>query len=374
MSEKASQATQNKQTQSGNVKGNQTDEVLFDRRGPRGRLGVVTLNRPRKLNTLSHAMIRAIAATLANWEDDPEVEQILLTGAGERGLCAGGDIVEIRDDLLASSGTGGTGGEKAAAFFTDEYRLDASTAELRTPYIALMDGFTFGGGVGLSAHSRGYRVVTERSQIAMPETAIGFVPDVGGTWLLGQMPGEIGLHAGLTGARLTAGDALAMGFADHYLPSAQLPEFVSRLEDEPVDALLTDLTHPAPDSPLLKEREWIDEAYGAATVPEILARLEELAPAHPAAAEAAKAMHASSPTSLAATLEVIRRNRKAANLREAIELEYAVGMQLCVAADFLEGVRAQVVDKDRNPQWQPFEQSRVDALFDPEFAQMLNWG
>lgn len=342
-------------------------QVLFERRGPGGRLGVITLNRPRQLNSLSHAMIRQIAAQLADWDADPEIAQILLIGAGERGLCAGGDIIEIRTDVLE------TGGHNAAAFFADEYRLDVATSELRKPYIALMDGYTFGGGVGLSAHSRGYRVVTERTQIAMPETAIGFIPDVGGTWLLGRMPGQTGLHAGLTGARLSAGDAIATGFADHFLPSERIPEFVSRLAEEPVSVLLPELAQPAPESALLQERAWLDEAYAAATVPEILARLEELAPTHPTAAEAAKAIRASAPTSLAATLEIIRRNRQAQHLREAIELEYRVGMQLCVAPDFLEGVRAQVIDKDRNPQWQAVDEDEVAGLFAPGSGPMLNW-
>ncbi|MDJ1371977.1 enoyl-CoA hydratase/isomerase family protein [Gulosibacter molinativorax] len=348
-------------------------QVLFERRGPAGQLGVITLNRPRQLNSLSHAMIREITSQLAAWEKTPEVKQYLLIGAGERGLCAGGDILEIRADVL------GTGGEDAAEFFANEYRLDAATGDLAKPYVAIMDGYTFGGGVGLSAHSKGRRVVTERSQIAMPETAIGFVPDVGGTYLLANMPGETGIHAGLTGARLDAGDAIATGFADHFVSSERLAELVARLESEAADALLAELSQPAPESPLLREREWIDEVYAAETPAEILSRLDARAVSRPAAAAAAKAIRASSPTAIAVTLEVIRSNRTAADLRSAIDLEYRAGMRLCVAHDFLEGVRAQVLDKDRNPQWQPatldeVDRADVDAFLSPVEAKTVNWG
>lgn len=317
-------------------------------------------------------MIREITNQLARWCDDPEVEQFLLVGAGERGLCAGGDILEIRADVLA------TGGKVAAEFFASEYRLDAATGDLEKPYVAIMDGYTFGGGVGISAHSRGRRVVTERSRIAMPETAIGFLPDVGGTYLLANMPGETGIHAGLTGARLDAGDAIAAGFADHFVPSQALPELFGRLETESADAVLADLSAPAPDSTMLGERSWIDEAYSAATPLEILDRLDEFAGVHPGAAEAAKAIRASSPTSIAATLEAIRRNRKASDVRTAIDIEYLVGMRLGVGPDFLEGVRAQVLDKDRNPQWLPrnlagVSRDAVEALFDRNGGHVVDW-
>ncbi|MGO1543486.1 MAG: enoyl-CoA hydratase/isomerase family protein [Gulosibacter sp.] len=348
-------------------------QVLFERRGPRGQLGVITLNRPRQLNALSYAMIREITSQLAAWRQDDTVAQILLVGAGDRGLCAGGDILEIREDVLA------TGGKVAAEFFASEYRLDAATGDLDKPYIAIMDGYTFGGGVGISAHSRGRRVVTERSRIAMPETAIGFSPDVGGTYLLARMPGETGIHAGLTGAHLDAADAIAAGFADHYVPADSLGELVSRLEVEEADAVLADLARPAPESELLAQRAWIDQAYAASTPLEILARLDEFAEEFSAAADAAKAIRASSPTAITAALEVIRRNRNAAHLREAIDLEYLVGMRLGTGHDFLEGVRAQVVDKDRMPKWQPAAladvlPSEIEQLFALEGGHVIDWG
>lgn len=351
---------------------NLSGQVLFDRRGPGGRLGVITLNRPRQLNSLSYAMIREISAQLVEWEHDANVEQYVLLGAGERGLCAGGDILEIRADVLE------TGGRISAQFFADEYRLDAATGDLKKPYVALMDGYTFGGGVGISAHSKGYRVVTERTAIAMPETAIGFIPDVGGTYLLANMPGETGVHAGLSGARLDAGDAIATGFADHYIPSEKLSVLAARLETEGAEAVLQSLADSAPESTLLEQRAWIDEAYAAETPLEILDRLDALASTQPAAADAAKAIRASSPLAIAATLEIIRRNRGAADVRAAIDLEYRVGMRLCGRHDFLEGVRAQVLDKDRNPQWQP-ESLReiavkdVEALFASEGSHVVDW-
>lgn len=347
-------------------------QVLFERRGTGGRLGVITLNRPEQLNALSFAMIREISDQLANWQEDPGVEQVVLLGAGHRGLCAGGDVLEIRSDVL------GTGGEIAAQFFASEYRLDAATADLKKPYIAIMDGFTFGGGVGLSAHSRGWRVVTERTQIAMPETAIGFVPDVGGSYLLANMPGELGVHMGLTGARIDAADALATGFADHFVPTDSLPELLTRLETEHVDAVLADLSQTAAESVILKQRGWIDHAYAGETPAEILHRLDVFAEENPAAADAATAIRASSPTAISATLEVIRRNRNAGSLRAAIDLEYRVGMRLALGYDFLEGVRAQVLDKDRAPKWQPGRLADIDAavitaLLDDESAQVVDW-
>ncbi len=186
-----------------------------------GRAGFVTLNRPRALNALTHAMVLAVDEALTAWEHDPAVETVVIDGAGERGLCAGGDIRAIHDDARA-------GGTASAAFWRDEYRLNARIARYPKPYVALMDGIVMGGGVGISAHGS-HRVVTERSRVAMPETGIGFVPDVGGTYLLGRAPGELGTHLALTGTPVGAADAILAGLADRYVPAAGLPALADDL-------------------------------------------------------------------------------------------------------------------------------------------------
>ncbi|MBM4569359.1 enoyl-CoA hydratase/isomerase family protein, partial [Rhodococcus hoagii] len=193
-------------------------EVLVERVGALGR---ITLNRPKAINALNHAMVRSMAAALLEWADDDAVDAVLLTGAGERGLCAGGDIVSIYHDAR-------DGGSGSKDFWRDEYVLNAAIARYRKPYVAIMDGIVMGGGVGVSAHGN-VRVVTERSTIGMPEVGIGFVPDVGGTYLLSRAPGELGTHVALTTARMSAGDAIACGFADHFVPSDRVGEFEQAL-------------------------------------------------------------------------------------------------------------------------------------------------
>ncbi len=239
-----------------------TDDVLFERRG---RLGVVTLNRPKAVNALTAGMASAMLEQLTRWADDDAVQAVLVRGAGDRGLCAGGDIVAIYRDMLA-------GGDATADFWADEYRLNALIDAYPKPYVALMDGLVLGGGVGISAHGS-VRIVTERTRTGMPETTIGFVPDVGGTLLLSRSPGESGTHAALTGAHLSGADALFLGLADHFVPSDRLAELAVALETEPVESAVGRFTEPAPASTLEQQREWIDECYAADDAEEIVRRL-----------------------------------------------------------------------------------------------------
>jgi enoyl-CoA hydratase len=322
------------------------DEVLFDRRG---HLGVITLNRPRAVNALTAGMVAAMLERLAAWENDDGVAAVLVQGAGERGLCAGGDIVAIYRDIL-------TGGEETAHFWEAEYRLNSLISRYPKPYVALMDGLVLGGGVGISAHGS-VRIVTERTRTGMPETTIGFVPDVGGTLLLARAPGETGTHAALTGAHLSAADALFLGLADHFVPSGRLPELAGELESEAAEAAVGRYTDDPPASALEAQRDWIDDCYAADDAEEILRRLRA---AGPEAAEAAEIIESKSPTAVKVTLESLRRARQL-GLDEALVQEYRVGVRCLAGPDFREGIRAQVVDKDRNPQWQPPTLSEVHA-------------
>ncbi|WP_030297660.1 enoyl-CoA hydratase/isomerase family protein [Streptomyces katrae] len=308
-----------------------------------GRTGLITLNRPRALNALTHPMVLRIDAALRAWEQDPGVDQVLIRGAGERGLCAGGDIRAIHDDAKAKTSA-------SADFWRDEYRLNARIARYPKPYVALMDGIVMGGGVGVSAHGS-VRVVTERSRVAMPETGIGFVPDVGGTYLLGRAPGLLGTHLALTGTAVGAADALLCGLADHFVPAGRLPELTRALSGSPAAEVLPQFSgNPAPGE-LADRRDWIDRCYAADTVEEIVERL--LTEGDPAAKEAAETLLAKSPTSLKVTLAAVRRARALGPLEQVLVQEYRVSCNALRASDLVEGIRAQVVDKDRNPRWSP---------------------
>ncbi|MEG3627874.1 enoyl-CoA hydratase/isomerase family protein [Streptomyces poriticola] len=309
-----------------------------------GRAGHLVLNRPKALNALTHPMVRRIDEALTAWEHDPAVETVVLTGAGERGLCAGGDIRTIHDDTRDGDGTA------SAAFWRDEYHLNARIARYPKPYVAVMDGIVMGGGVGVSAHGS-VRIVTERSRIAMPETGIGFVPDVGGTYLLALAPGELGTHLALTGTQAGAGDALLCGLADHHVPSAVLGELVADLARLPVRDVLARHVQPPPPGELAGRREWIDACYAADTVEEIVQRL--LAHGDPAAKEAAETLLAKSPTALKVTLAALRRARRLGPLERVLDQEYRVSCATLTTPDLVEGIRAQVIDKDRSPRWSP---------------------
>ena len=319
-------------------------EVLFERRG---RLGVVTLNRPRAVNALTAGMASAMLEQLTLWADDDAVAAVLVRGAGDRGLCAGGDIVAIYRDML-------DGGDATADFWAEEYRLNLLISEYPKPYVALMDGLVLGGGVGISAHGS-VRIVTERTRMGMPETTIGFVPDVGGTLLLSRSPGETGTHAALTGAHLSGADALFLGLADHFVPSASLAELEAALEAEPADAAVARFVEEAPGSVLAAQREWIDACYSSDDAEEILRRLRA---AGGEAADAADTIAGKSPTAVKVALASLRR-AKNLSLEEALEQEYRVGLRFLAGPDFREGIRAQVVDKDRDPHWQPASLAEV---------------
>ncbi|MGW9413602.1 enoyl-CoA hydratase/isomerase family protein [Arthrobacter cupressi] len=343
-------------------------EVLFEQRG---RLGVATLNRPKAVNALNHGMVLALLDQLRAWAEDDSVAAVLVRGAGERGLCAGGDIVAIYGDML-------DGGHATADFWRDEYRLNELISRYPKPYVAFMDGLVLGGGVGVSAHGS-HRIVTERTRTGMPETTIGFVPDVGGTLLLSRSPGETGTHAALTGAHLSGADAVYLGLADSFVPFGELPALAAALEKAVLEGSTPDdaverFAHVPPASVLAGQRDWIDAAYSSDDAEEIVRRLRA---AGGEAADAADTIGSKSPTSVKVTLESLRRVR-GRSLEEALAQEFRVGVHCLAAPDFREGIRAQVVDKDRNPQWKPatlagVDRAAVERYFEPLDGQELTF-
>ena len=323
------------------------EDLIVERIGSLARL---RLNRPAAINALTHGMVRAMSAALDDIESDPGVAAILLTGEGDRGLCAGGDIRSLYEAPRVTDGP-------SMAFWRDEYQLDARIARSPRPFVAVMDGLVMGGGIGVSAHAS-FRVVTERSKIALPECGIGFVPDVGATWLLPRAPGELGAWMGLTGRMLGAADAILLGFADHFVPLADLDRLVQALADLPpvgghggVAACLAALAKPTDAAPLAAQQDLIDRCFRFDRVEDILDALAA-EPGDFAAATLAD-IRAKSPTALKLALRLNRLGRKVGRLEDALELEYAAARALVVGHDFYEGIRAAIIDKDRAPKWQP---------------------
>ncbi len=318
----------------------ENNDVLTQRTG---HLGHLILNRPQAMNALNAAMITLLANALDEWETDDAVATVLITGAGGRGLCAGGDVVSIYHDALS-------GGQGTEAFWRAEYQLNARIKRYSKPIVVLMDGVVLGGGVGISAHAS-HRIVTERSRVGMPETAIGFVPDVGGTFLLARAPGQLGTHAALTGTMLSGADAITMGLASHFVDSAALPALVAELSERHAGAVVARWGQAAPESELVTQRWWIDEAYAPDDAETILERLARVG--DPAADAAAKTIAGRSPTAVAVTLAALRRARVLPSLEDGLNQDFRVSLRALNWPDFTEGIRAQLVDKDRNPVWSP---------------------
>lgn len=329
-------------------------DVLVEKTGVLGR---IRLNRPKAINALTLEMIRAIQAALTQFEADDTVSAVLITGEGERGLCAGGDIRALYDHGRDGSGFGET-------FFREEYRLNAHIAAYTKPYIAIMDGITMGGGVGVSAHGA-VRIVTERTRMAMPETGIGFFPDVGGTWLLSRAPGEIGTFIGLTGDGIGGRDALYAGFADFLVNSENLPALIENLSILPAQADVEAVRSVVSGSslevtpPLAAHRTDIDISFGFDTAEEIIAALQDLGTEF--ATKTLGVLAQKSPTSVKVTLRLLRLARRDKTLKDSLEREFAAAHSVLASDEFYEGVRAAVVDKDRNPKWRPATLEEVSA-------------
>jgi enoyl-CoA hydratase len=327
-----------------------------------GALRRLTLNRPKALNALTLDMAATMLAQLRAWQDDAAVGAVLIDGAGERALCAGGDLRALYD--AAKSGD-----DLPARFWSTEYRLDLLIARYRKPVIAIMDGMVMGGGVGISAHAS-HRVVTERSTIAMPEVGIGYFPDVGASFLLARAPGRVGFHLALTGERVGAADAIYAGLADIHIPAEKLAELPAGLAAcraaQEVQTCLGRISSPPAAGRLAAARPWAEACYGADRVEEIfrLLRANEAADARATLATLKKM----SPTSLKITLRNIRSALSFDKVERCFEQDYRLSLACIAEHDFIEGIRAAVVDKDRKPVWRPDKLEDVtEAVVDRHF-------
>ena len=332
-----------------------------------GALGVIRLNRPRTINAITHDMVGGINTALDVFERDSSIGVVLIEGAGERGFCAGGDIRGLYDSIRE-------GGNLGKVFWRDEYILNSRIAAYQKPYVAYMDGMVMGGGVGLAAHGR-HRVLTERTQLAMPEVGIGFFPDVGGTWLLANAPGELGTYFGLTGLPMNAADALRCRLGDVYITTARWAEAraaLTRLGREPnngmVRGVLAHYASPKQQGVVEQHKALIDRAFAFDSVEEILAAL--LNETSDFALKTRQTMLEKSPTSLKVTLRLLRAARASKSLDECLIREYGAALEVFVSRDFPEGIRAAVIDKDRQPKWLPptvaeVTAAMVDAYFVP---------
>jgi enoyl-CoA hydratase len=344
-------------------------EILFERRGA---AGIVILNRPHALNAVSFGMVGALTQQLSEWEGDPAVTRVIVTAAGERAFSAGGDLRALFD-------LGRAGNYRAAlTYWRTEYALNALIKRYRKPYVSLIDGIVMGGGVGISIHGS-HRVAGDGFAFAMPEVGIGFVPDVGATWFLPRLPGEIGLYCALTGERLGAADGVAAGVATHRLASARFCELLEGLcGTVPVDALLGAFAQPGGEGPLLARRPAIDRLFAGDRVEDILSALDAEASRQGADADlarsAAAAIRLKSPTSLKITLAQLRRGRSL-DFSECMRTEFRIVSRLLFGHDLYEGIRSVIIDKDQAPHWRPssleaVSETEVERHFEPQIEEL----
>ena len=333
-----------------------------------GAVGVIRLNRPKTINAVTLEMFRDIEKALDEFEADPAVGLILLEGAGERGLCAGGDIRALYESSKVK-------GDLGKILWREEYILNARIAKFAKPYVAFMDGIVMGGGVGLSAHGR-HRVVTEKTRLAMPEVGLGFFPDVGGTWLLSRTPGEIGTYFGLTGQTMNGSDAIYARFADAVVPSGKLAALRDALinlragvSSADVQATIDAFATGETSGPVAASQAQIDRWFAHDRMQDIVAALQSDG-SEPAQATL-KTLGEKSPRGMVVTLKLLRLARGSSSLEECLVREYRAALEVFRSDDFREGVRAAVVDKDRNPRWSPPRIEDVTPeMLAPYFAEL----
>jgi enoyl-CoA hydratase len=323
-----------------------------------GSLGLIELRRPAAINALTRGMLVELTEVFTAWAQDPSVSMVVLRGAGERGFCAGGDIKDFHAAVTESEHA------RFLELLSLEFDLDAMIATYPKPVLTLVHGLCMGGGIGLAAHAS-IRITTREARFAMPETRIGYSPDVGGTHLMGRAPGHLGEYLVLTAATFSGADAVELGFADMLVESDRFEELVDALADfeampaPEIAAGLEVLFGSFAASGLATAQPWIDAAFSAPSLAGILERLDAMG--HSAAAEAAAAIRANSPTSLECALASVRAARSEDHLRSALDRELRVADYLMHRPDLAEGIRAQVIDKDRNPVWNPSRLDQVDT-------------
>jgi enoyl-CoA hydratase len=333
-------------------------EVLVAVEGAVGRL---TLNRPRALGALTTNMVALMTRALLDWRGDGAVHTILIDHAGERGFCAGGDIRFLADSARA-------GGEGARHFFYTEYQLNHLLMTYPKPVVAIMDGITMGGGVGIAMPAR-YRVATERTTFAMPETGIGLFPDVGGGWHLSRLHGAVGPWLALTGARIKAAGCEILGIATDVVPSERLPDLKARLIADPasVETLLTELESDPGRSEMIEHHDAIDALFSGPTVEAIFAALA--ADGSDWAQAQLATLKTKSPLSMKVALRQLQAGGAMTDFADNMAMEMRIGARVVMSHDFAEGVRAVIVDKDNKPQWSPADLEGVtDAMLDAIFA------
>lgn len=327
-------------------------EILFEERGV---LGIITLNRPKALNSLSTDMCAQMDKALIKWAEDDGIKAVVIQGAGEKAFCAGGDVKTLAENSPEDH-------HLATEFFATEYVMNSRIYHFPKPYIALLDGITMGGGVGVSVHGS-HRIITEKTLFAMPESAIGLIPDVGGSYFMPRLPGKLGMYLGLTGARLRGADILYAGIGTAYVPSDKLDALIAALAEAEindatdVDRILADFATDPGEAPLDEFRDLIDAAFGEEAVEDILDHLDAID--HEWAHKTLATLKKMSPVSLKVIVEQILRGG-GLDFNEAMKMEYRIVSHIVsYQSDFYEGVRAVLIDKDQNPTWNP---ATVDAV------------
>ncbi|MCE2728684.1 MAG: enoyl-CoA hydratase/isomerase family protein [Sphingomonadaceae bacterium] len=337
-----------------------TDDILLK---VEGHAGFISLNRPSALHALTLPMVHAMTAALLKWRDDPAVKCVVIDHADGRGFCAGGDIAFLRNSAMND------GGESGRQFFHDEYQLNHLLVTYPKPVVAFMDGITMGGGVGISQPAR-FRVATENTKFAMPETGIGLFPDVGGGWYLSRLEGRVGQFLALTGARIAGAGCLSLGLATHYLTSNLLAEAKSRIATEDVDridAILGTLSVTPPDSKIVETIVQINRHFASDRLEDILASLE--GDDSDWAMKELATLRTKSPQTCKVALRQLAESSKLTDFADNMAMEYRIASRVIVRPDFAEGVRAVIVDKDNSPKWDPATAEGVtDALIDAIFA------
>jgi len=322
-----------------------------------GRIGRIQLNRPKALNALDLTMVNLVQIAMEDFAADPTVHAVVVEAAGERAFCAGGDVRAIREQGLA----GETG--PILEFFTAEYAMNQAIADYPKPFVALIDGLCLGGGIGISVHGS-HRIATEHAAFAMPETAIALFPDIGATYFLPRLPGQLGMYQALTGARFAGADAVHAGLATHFVKREHLAAISAAIARDGV-GVVAGFAEALPPFSLAPHRALIDYAFAADTVREIIARLEEDGGAF--AQATLKTLHGHSPSSIHWSFEIVRAGAHR-NLAACLAAELALVQKITLHPEFHEGVRAAVVDKDRAPKWHPakladVDPARIAALF-----------